>query len=101
MVAHRRAGALRIMRFGRRQDALVMKLPAFRAAIHAENSYALLPQNSYDGIEQRQHQGIGCGESPGVVAEFLRWNRATTTPGDSPQPRPAPGENPGPPRCTH
>ena len=58
MVAHRRAGALRIMRFGRRQDALVMKLPAFRAAIHAENSYALLPQNSYDGIEQRQHQGI-------------------------------------------
>ena len=44
--------------FDRRQDALVMKLPALRPAVHIKNAAALLAQQPDDRIKERKNQRI-------------------------------------------
>src|SRR5580704_7190154 len=58
MSAHRTTGRLRIATFYGLENALVMNLPALRAAFDVEDFHALLPQQADDGIDQRKNQRI-------------------------------------------
>ena len=59
MRLHRRARTRRIVTLDRIQNSLVMMLAALRPAADAENPQALFAQQSDDGIDQRQNDGIG------------------------------------------
>jgi len=60
MGAHCIPRQFRIAPLHRLKDALVMKLPALRAALDVENFDALFAQQSDDGIDQLKNQRIGC-----------------------------------------
>ena len=58
MRAHRAPCHLGIAPLDRLENALVMDLSALWSAFHIEDSYALLAQQSDDGIDQRKNQRI-------------------------------------------
>ena len=58
MGAHRAPCHLGVAALDRLENALVMNLSALWSAFHIEDSYALLAQQSNDGINQRKNERI-------------------------------------------
>ena len=58
MGLHRGTRLLRIVPLDCFENALVVMLPALRAAFHPEDSQALFAQQSNDGIDQRKNNRV-------------------------------------------
>src|SRR5579863_2918989 len=84
MSLHGRTRLFRIVALDRVQDPLVVTLSALRTASNAKNPQALLPQQTNDGINQRQYDWIsrrfgegqmkieiGLNESIGIPARLV------------------------------